>query len=125
MKSMLLSKFRFTALITVVALFMTFAVPLLVEVNTVEATPSARYITPYTRYYYCPSGLSGSESGTYDQTVSPPSDQHYGELYWVIPPSVPGAYWVRPHIDHGDPETHYNSPVTEYEYLDRDHWRCR
>lgn len=125
MKSILLSKFRFTALVTVVTFLMTFAVPLLVEVNIVEATPSDIYYTPYTRYYYCNGSIAGSETGEYEQSVSPPSDEHYGELYWVIPPHIPGAYWVRPHIDHGGISYHWNSAVTEYEYLDGDHWRCR
>lgn len=127
MKSMLLSKFSLTFLIVVVLVFMGVTVPLFVEENTVEATPDNVFYTPYTRYYTCPPNgwVAHSKSGTYEQgTTTIASESHYGELYWIIPPDVPGAYWVQPHIDHSV-TYYYNDGVTEYISLGRYNGLCR
>jgi len=137
------------AAITLVLFSFTFGASLWVTVNTVKASDNVIKIIPYTRYYTCGSpgtnsyGIvhteTGDEKHTYyfadenpnHMTPTDPDDPdqdehygHYGPLYWVIPPHIPGAYWIREHIDH--PVTTYTFlPYTEYIHLDRDHWRCR
>ena len=122
MKSLLLSKFRLTAVGVVATFLMTFAVPLLI-VNTVDATPNKVFYTPYTRYYTC--GTNGSvvdtESGTYRQTAyDGPSPHYYTPSIYDF--AVSGGPVL--HNDHSV-TTYNNSSVTEYVSLDRYHWRCR
>lgn len=140
---------RRIAAIMLVLFSLTFGASLFVPVNTVEASDNVVHWFPYTRYYTCGTpgtnsyGIVHTESGRdknsyYIDSINPnhmtPTDPddpdqdehygHYGPLYWVIPPHLPGAYWVRDHIDH--PVWYYTFEETvEYISLDRYHWRCR
>ena len=125
---------RRIAAITLVLFSLTFGASLFVTVNTVEATDNLVHWFPYTRYYTCGSpgtnsyGIVHTESGrdksSYYFDYMNSNDEHYAPLFWVIPPHLPGAYWVKEHIDHS--VTFYTFEETvEYINLDSDHWRCR
>lgn len=125
--------FMFTriAVIPLVLFSFTFGASLLVPVNTVEANDNVVHWFPYTRYYYCDTGVWGvvhTETGEYKKSYyidsMNPNEYHY-ETVMIISPITGGHIYELEHVDH--PVTYYTYPIetVEHIYLDRSHWRCR